>query len=191
MKKKIKALLLLGLVFLGGCGQASAPSASSAGTDGAVGRPVRDGHGHDADRLRRPCRRGAGARRRARSNVWTRCSRSAARAATFTRSTDDHAGDAARGHRRRCLRGRWRSRPRLAAFSTARSSRSWRRGASPHRTTACPARRSCPPLLAHVDYTQVRQNGSDCGPFRRMCRWTSAVSPRAIPRTGSMQVLSG
>ena len=25
MKKKIKALLLLGLVFLGGCGQASAP----------------------------------------------------------------------------------------------------------------------------------------------------------------------
>ena len=33
MKKKIKALLLLGLVFLGGCGQASAPSVSSAGTD--------------------------------------------------------------------------------------------------------------------------------------------------------------
>ena len=33
MKKKIKALLLLGLVFLGGCGQASAPSASSAGTE--------------------------------------------------------------------------------------------------------------------------------------------------------------
>ena len=33
MKKKIKALLLLGLVFLGGCGQASAPSGSSAGTD--------------------------------------------------------------------------------------------------------------------------------------------------------------
>ena len=32
MKKKIKALLLLGLVFLGGCGQASAPSVSSAGT---------------------------------------------------------------------------------------------------------------------------------------------------------------
>ena len=33
MKKKIKALLLLGLVFLGGCGQASAPSASSASTE--------------------------------------------------------------------------------------------------------------------------------------------------------------
>ena len=33
MKKKIKALLLLGLVFLSGCGQASAPSVSSAGTD--------------------------------------------------------------------------------------------------------------------------------------------------------------
>lgn len=33
MKKKIKALLLLGLVFLGGCGQTSAPSGSSAGTD--------------------------------------------------------------------------------------------------------------------------------------------------------------
>ena len=33
MKKKIKALLLLGLVFLGGCGQASAPSVSSAGTE--------------------------------------------------------------------------------------------------------------------------------------------------------------
>lgn len=33
MKKKIKALLLLGLVFLGGCGQASAPSVSSASTD--------------------------------------------------------------------------------------------------------------------------------------------------------------
>lgn len=33
MKKKIKALLLLGLVFLGGCGQTSAPSVSSAGTD--------------------------------------------------------------------------------------------------------------------------------------------------------------
>lgn len=33
MKKKIKALLLLGLVFLGGCGQASVPSVSSAGTD--------------------------------------------------------------------------------------------------------------------------------------------------------------
>lgn len=33
MKKKIKALLLLGLVFLSGCGQTSAPSGSSAGTD--------------------------------------------------------------------------------------------------------------------------------------------------------------
>lgn len=33
MKKKIKALLLLGLVFLGGCGQTSAPSVSSAGTE--------------------------------------------------------------------------------------------------------------------------------------------------------------
>ena len=69
MKKKIKALLLLGLVFLGGCGQASAPSVSSAGTDSqSIDLFAMD--------------------TAMRSNGSTRSFPSAARAVTFTHSTE-------------------------------------------------------------------------------------------------------
>lgn len=55
MKKKIKALLLLGLVFLGRLRTGFRPLGLVRWHRLPVDRPVCDGHGHDADRLRRPC----------------------------------------------------------------------------------------------------------------------------------------